>query len=168
MSNAVETAGGGQRKLLLIALAGIFIFWLCALAGTYIGVVQDVNGSAHNQVSGSTYIWLLGIIALGAGAVYAKRAGRSLAGGRLNHSVAVFAQVLVIVTLVTGTIYGFVVFVGNAFNRAMSGSGVDQNELMRVVNVYLPIILAAGLLVAVIILAFVHTSNTDDEDPNHA
>jgi len=140
MSNAVATAGGEQRKVLLIALAGIFVFWLCALAGTYIGVVQDINDPNHDQVSGSTYIWLLGIITLGAGAVFAKRSSRSLTAGRLTHSIAVFAQVLVIVTLVTGTIYGFVVFVGNAFNRAMSGTGANQNELMRVVNVYLPII----------------------------
>jgi len=164
MSNAVETESGPQRRVLLLALSGILALWVCALAAAYFGVVQDVNDPSQNQVSAAAYLWLLGIIALGMTAVIAKRRSRTLPAGRLTHAVAAFSQVLVIATLVIGTFYGFVVFVGNAFNRAMSGTGDTQNELARVLNVYLPIILAAVLLVAVIILAFVHSPSTDEEE----
>ncbi|MFM7030297.1 MAG: hypothetical protein ACKOWK_04435 [Micrococcales bacterium] len=164
MSNAVEPRTGRQHRVLLLALSGIFALWICALAAAYFGVVQEVNDPSQNQVSAATYLWLLGIVAMGLTAVVAKRRARALPAGRLTHSVASFSQVLVIVTLVVGTLYGFVVFVGNAFNRAMSGTGTTQSELARVLNVYLPIILAAGLLVAVIILAFVHTATNDEEE----
>jgi len=118
---------------------------------------QDSALAAANQsVHAAVYIFFLGIASLGAASIIGKRIARRLPESRVAKSARGFTTLASIFTLILGVIYGFATF-------TMGFSTNGANELVRIFSVYVPIILDAGLLVAVILLSFV-ARNEGEED----
>jgi dolichol kinase len=112
--------------------------------------------AANQSVHAAVYIFFVGIAALGAASIIGKRIARRLPESRIVKSARGFTTLASIFTLILGVIYGFATF-------TMGFSTNGANELVRIFSVYVPIILDAGLLVAVILLSFV-ARNEGEED----
>jgi hypothetical protein len=147
-------------------LFGLAVLWFASGWAQIVDMLQEpayyYTGkavAAHEYVHGSVYIFFVGIAVLGAMSVASRRIARRLPESRIAKSAMGFSTLSTITTLIIGVVYGFVTFI------AGYGSGdpsLQHNELVRIFSVYVPIILDAGLLVAVILLSFV--SHNDGEE----
>jgi hypothetical protein len=113
-------------------------------------------------VHASTYLFLVGIAALGFLSVEGRRLAAASDDARPARLAKGFGTVAVIVSLILGVIFGFGNFMG-AFNGS-GPAGTQHNELYRILGVYLPILLDAGLLVFLILRAFVGQHKEDEDE----
>ena len=164
----VKRFGRGQVALAL-PLAGLVVFWVFVLLGQFsslyvtYGANYDNYPAQQNQFHWDIYLVLAGLTALGFAAVTARKLSQGLTKSRLARSVNGFALVAVFVVLIIATIYGFGTFMSNAFRASVDsqGNAIAPNLLVRVLNVYLPILLDAALMVFVILKAFVGRGAAD-------
>lgn len=149
----------------LLGLAGM---WLAFLLAQYSDLFvsnpwQSATGGYDvtlETVHPSTYLFLVGIAAVAVSSVWAKSLAAKAGDTNLAKAAHGFTIIAVIASLIIGVVYGFGQF-GLAFGNAPSG--VNHNELVRIFGVYVPILLDAGLLVFVILKAFVgHKEEEND------
>jgi hypothetical protein len=166
MSNVTVPVADRGKLALALPPIGLFVFWLATLVGAYFELFvdypqhQSASYNSSNAFHPISYALLIGYAAVGFASVTARRMSLRAAPSRLNSAVKTFSLVFVIGSLITGAILGFAWFVGNF----MIGAGTGVDEGMRVVNVYLPILIDAALLVFFILRAFVFTHTDDDDD----
>ena len=135
-------------------LLGLAVLWFAFGWAQFADLLQEpafyYQGSAasHQTLHASIYIFFVGIAVLGTTTVIGKRIARKLPESRIAKSAMGFTTLSAIFTLILGVIYGFANFTMNFGTRG-------SDELVRIFTVYVPIILDAGLLVAVILLSFV-------------
>jgi hypothetical protein len=104
----------------------------------------------------STYLFLSGIVVFGLLALYGQRLAlraRALAGvdDSLARAAHRFTNFTVIVALATGAFFAIGNFLG-AFNTYIDR---EENLTVRLFDVYIPILLATGLVVYILLRAFV-------------
>jgi heme/copper-type cytochrome/quinol oxidase subunit 2 len=114
------------------------------------------------SVHASTYLFLIGIAALGFFSVEGRRLAVASDQAQPAKLGIGFGTVAVIISLIIGVIYGFACFM-SGFNGS-APSGTQHNELVRILGVYLPILLDAGLLVFLILRAFVGQHKEAEDD----
>lgn len=161
-NRAVKTA----IRLPLVGLVVTWIFFMGAqyselfypypeydFNGTYIGPAPSVHLS--------TYLFLLGLVAVALLSLLGQRMAlrqRTIDDTKFAMAAHRFTNLGVILSLVGGAIYAIGTFLG-AFNNY---SERDASPLVRILGVYVPIILAAALVVIVLLFAFVFRQDAPD------
>ena len=165
MDNAVISRFGRGRVALSLPLAGLVIFWVLVIWAAYLDLfvtygpdIYNRPGAEQNVFHVSSYLWLAGLAILGLASATARRMTYANRENRLENAVRGFSLVSVFVSLIIAAIWGISIFISN-FNRNSYAMGtpdyVKPDELMRVLNVYVPIVLVAALMVFVILRSFV-------------
>jgi len=139
---------GGWKFFMFAIYAGLFVYPIYDAQGVYQGDEQIIRPS--------TYLFLSGIVIFGLLALYGQRLAlraRSLAGvdDSLARAAHRFTNFAVIVALVTGAFFAIGNFLG-AFNTYIDR---EENLTVRLFDVYIPILLATGLVVYILLRAFV-------------
>jgi hypothetical protein len=139
---------GGWKFFMFAIYAGLFVYPIYDAQGMYQGDEQIIRPS--------TYLFLSGIVIFGLLALYGQRLAlraRALAGvdDALARAAHRFTNFAVIVALVGGAIFAIGNFLG-AFNTYIDR---EENLTVRLFDVYIPILLATGLVVYILLRAFV-------------
>jgi hypothetical protein len=139
---------GGWKFFMFAIYAGLFVYPIYDAQGMYQGDEQIIRPS--------TYLFLSGIVIFGLLALYGQRLAlraRSLAGvdDALARAAHRFTNFAVIVALVAGAFFAIGNFLG-AFNTYIDR---EENLTVRLFDVYIPILLATGLVVYILLRAFV-------------
>lgn len=104
-------------------------------------------------VSPSTYLFLTGILVFAVTALWARqisnRTNAAFESTRLSKTASAWSFIAVILALAAGVIFGFATFV-ESLQRAE-----DIDVGVRLLSTYVPILLTAGLLLFVVLRAFV-------------
>ena len=144
----------------LIGLVGGWKFFMLAIfAGLYVYPIYDAQGMYQGEeqiIRPSTYLYLSGIVFFGLAALYGQRLAlraRELAGleDALARAAHRFTNFAVIVALVGGAAFAIGNFLG-AFSAFITR---EENLMVRLFDVYIPILLATGLVVYILLRAFV-------------
>ena len=153
-------------------VAGWSLFMVASWSNLYVQPLYDDNGfwiSDGGVVRASTYLFLAGITVFTVLSLLALRVSVALRGEvgvdePLTKAGYRFANLSVIIGLAGAVIFGITNFF-SAFNRF----GDNEPVVNRLIGVYLPIILAAALVVVVILVAFVYRpdsqSSNDEKTP---
>ena len=139
---------GGWKFFMFAIYAGLFVYPIYDAQGMYQGDEQIIRPS--------TYLFLCGIVIFGLLALYGQRLAlraRTLAGvdDSLARAAHRFTNFAVLVALVTGAFFAIGNFLG-AFNTYIDR---EENLTVRLFDVYIPILLATGLVVYILLRAFV-------------
>jgi hypothetical protein len=139
---------GGWKFFMFAIYAGLFVYPIYDAQGMYQGDEQIIRPS--------TYLFLSGIVVFGLLALYGQRLAlraRALAGvdDALARAAHRFTNFAVIVALVGGAFFAIGNFLG-AFNTYIDR---EENLTVRLFDVYIPILLATGLVVYILLRAFV-------------
>jgi heme/copper-type cytochrome/quinol oxidase subunit 2 len=139
---------GGWKFFMFAIYAGLFVYPIYDAQGMYQGDEQIIRPS--------TYLFLSGIVIFGLLALYGQRLAlraRALAGvdDALARAAHRFTNFAVIVALVAGAFFAIGNFLG-AFNTYIDR---EENLAVRLFDVYIPILLATGLVVYILLRAFV-------------
>ena len=152
--------GGGLNLGLIFPLGGLLLFFWIVLLTTYMDLqvnvakqleLGDAWGNAQ-YLHPYTYLILLAL-AIGLGS---SLLGRRIAGFKLqqnenlnlNRNVYTFTTITTMTALIGAVIYAIAIFMTNQF-------GAKADPMLRLLQLYIPIILDAGLLVFGILRAFV-------------
>lgn len=163
MTESAKKWGAADHLAIAVPMIGLIALWFAFFAAHMISLTEQYQsnlGPSVNFVRWSTWAFLLGIIVLGAGALIGRRLAWSAPDTRLAKSARGFTLISVIVSLIVGAIFGVGTFLGNfsTFN------GAPVNQLIRLANVYGPIIVDAAFLVTLILFAFVLKGGTEDDE----
>jgi hypothetical protein len=154
------------QRVILFPLVGLAAAWVLFMAASlselFVQPVYDDAGMWLNDgspVRASTYLFLSGIAAFSILSLHSLRSAAVLRMSvgpdePLVKAAYRFANLAVIIGLAGSVIFGISTFLG-AFNR-FSG---DQSLVSRLLGVYLPIVIAAALVVVIILVAFVFRSD---------
>ena len=139
---------GGWKMFMFAIYAGLFVYPIYDAQGMYQGDEQIIRPS--------TYLFLGGIVIFGLLALYGQRLAlraRVLAGPEqpLARAAHRFTTFTVIIALVAGAFFAIGNFLG-AFNTYIDR---EENLAVRLFDVYVPILLATGLVVYILLRAFV-------------
>jgi hypothetical protein len=139
---------GGWKFFMFAVYAGLFVYPIYDAQGMYQGDEQIIRPS--------TYLYLSGIVVFGLLALYGQRLAlraRALAGveDALARAAHRFTTFTVIIALVAGAFFAIGNFLG-AFNTYIDR---EENLTVRLFDVYIPILLATGLVVYILLRAFV-------------
>ena len=139
----------GWTVFMFAIYSDLFIFPIYDAEGMYLGDSQIVKIS--------TYLYLVGIVVFGLLSLRGQQLAlhaRELAGleAPLPRAAHRFTNLTVVISLVGGSIYA----IGNFLN-AFTGFGTqDVNLLVRLFDVYVPIVLATILVIFILLRAFVY------------
>lgn len=160
------------QKALALPLVGLVTAWGLFMVATYsdlfVQPIFDDSGvwlSEGSTVRASTYLVLTGIAVFAILSLLSLRGSTKLRGDSgvtdsLTTAVYRFARLGVIVGLGAAVIFGVSAFLG-AFTRF----GAEEPLVSRLFGVYIPIVLAALLIVVIVMVAFVFRSDqTSDAD----
>lgn len=161
-NRAVKTA-------IRLPLIGLIVTWIFFVGAQYSELFYpwpeyDFNGNyigPEPSVHLSTYLFLLGIVAIATTSLIGQRIAlraRTIDDTKFAMAAHRFTNLAVILSLVGGAVYAIGTFLG-AFNNY---SDREATPLVRILGVYLPIILAAALVVTVLLFAFVFRQDAPD------
>jgi heme/copper-type cytochrome/quinol oxidase subunit 2 len=162
------------NRAIALPLIGLLVAWLsfmgATLANLYVPQPQyGPNGNVFFKeeiFQVAPYLFLLGIAAVSVASLLAqglaiKAREQSQDSSSLARAAHRFSTLGIIVGLAGGAIFAIGNFLG-AFN---SYAGRSESALLRIFSVYVPILLATGLVVYVLLAAFVfrhdESTNTD-------
>jgi hypothetical protein len=151
-----------SKQAILTPLIGLVVAWTLFMFAFYSNLfvypIYDSQGMYQGEeqvVRISTYLFLAGIVVFGLLALFGQRLAlraRELAGleNSLARAAHRFGNLAVIVALVAGAVFA----IGN-FLGAFTSFDREENLLVRLFDVYIPILLATGLVVYILLRAFV-------------
>ena len=160
----LKTAKSSIRNPLLALIATWVLFMLCSYIDMAAPETQWVEGGPiypEPTIQWQVYIFLLGITVF---ALVTLRSLHQAVGLRVSwenplaKSAHRFANLGVILSLVAGAVFA----VGNFLGAWNSYDLRDEPVWMRLINVYLPIVLATILVVYTLLSAFVFRKNAPD------
>ena len=143
----------GWTLFMFAIYSDLFVFPIYDSQGMYLGETQIV------QIS--TYLYLVGIVVFGLLALRGQQLSlraRELAGldAPLPRAAHRFTNLTVVISLVGGSIYA----IGNFLNAFNSFGQENVNLLVRLFDVYVPIVLATILVIYILLRAFVYRKQT--------
>jgi heme/copper-type cytochrome/quinol oxidase subunit 2 len=160
------------KQAILTPLIGLVVGWTLFMFAIYSDLfVQPIFDSQGGYISEaqvvkvSTYLFLVGIVVFGLLSLRGQQLAlhaRELAGleAPLPRAAHRFTNLTVVISLVGGSIYAISNFL-NAFNGF--GSSQEVNLLVRLFDVYVPIVLATILVIYILLRAFVYRKQTVKE-----
>jgi hypothetical protein len=152
-----------SKRSILTPLIGLVIGWALFMFAIYSELFiferydeQGMYLGPEEVVRPSTYLFLAGIVVFGLAALAGQRLAlraRALAGPDhlLARAAHRFGNLTVILSLVGGAIYA----IGNFLDAFTRYGNREDNLLVRLFDVYVPILLATGLVVYILLRAFV-------------
>jgi hypothetical protein len=143
----------GWTLFMFAIYSDLFVFPIYDSQGMYLGETQIV------QIS--TYLYLVGIVVFGLLSLRGQQIAlyaRELAGleAALPRAAHRFTNLTVVISLVGGSIYA----IGNFLNAFNSFGQDNVNLLVRLFDVYVPIVLATILVIYILLRAFVYRKQT--------
>jgi hypothetical protein len=143
----------GWTLFMFAIYSDLFVFPIYDSQGMYLGETQIV------QIS--TYLYLVGIVVFGLLSLRGQQIAlyaRELAGleAALPRAAHRFTNLTVVISLVGGSIYA----IGNFLNAFNSFGQENVNLLVRLFDVYVPIVLATILVIYILLRAFVYRKQT--------
>jgi len=143
----------GWTLFMFAIYSDLYVFPIYDSEGMYLGETQIV------QIS--TYLYLVGIVVFGLLALRGQQMSlhaRELAGldAPLPRAAHRFTNLTVVISLVGGSIYA----IGNFLNAFNSFGQENVNLLVRLFDVYVPIVLATILVIYILLRAFVYRKQT--------
>lgn len=163
MTETAKKWGAADRLAIAVPMIGLVALWFSFGVAHYLTLTENYLGNFGqngNFARGSVWAFLVGVILLGAGSLIGRRLAYAAGEGRLAKSARGFTLIAVIVSLISGAIFGIATFLGNF--STWNYQQVDQ--LIRLANVYGPIVVDAGFLVALILFAFVLKGGAEDDE----
>lgn len=162
------------NRAIALPLIGLFVAWLsfmgAFLAELYVPQPQyGPNGNAlfYEEVFRvAPYLFLLGISAVAISSLIAQGlAIRAREESKDTSSLARAAQRFTTLGVILGLAAGAIFAIGNFMGAFNSFSGRTENPVLRIFSVYVPILLATGLVVYVLLAAFVfrHDEGTNTD-----
>ena len=154
-----------SKQAILTPLIGLVVGWTLFMFAIYsdlfVQPIYDYQGmyvSEAQVVKVSTYLYLVGIVVFGLLSLRGQQLAlhaREIAGleASLPRAAHRFTNLAVVISLVGGSIYAIGNFL-NAFSGFGSAEGV--NLLVRLFDVYVPIVLATALVIYILLRAFVY------------
>ena len=154
-----------SKQAIITPLIGLVVGWTVFMFAIYsdlfVQPIYDYQGmyvSDAQVVKVSTYLYLVGIVVFGLLSLRGQQLAlhaRELAGleAPLPRAAHRFTNLTVVISLVGGSIYAIGNFL-NAFSGFGSAEGV--NLLVRLFDVYVPIVLATALVIYILLRAFVY------------
>jgi hypothetical protein len=156
------------KQAIITPLIGLVVGWTLFMFAIYSDLsvfpVYDSEGVYLGEtqiVKISTYLYLVGIVVFGLLALRGQQMSlhaRELAGldAALPRAAHRFTNLTLVISLAGGSIYA----IGNFLN-AFNGFGQDNvNLLVRLFDVYVPIVLATILVIYILLRAFVYRKQT--------
>jgi hypothetical protein len=157
------------KNTLRFPLLALVFTWAAFMSAIYIGIrnpqlrYTDQGQAIYPEpyVQMQTYVYLLGITVFAVVALWALRRAVSIRVtnesllARASHR---FNNLAVILSLLAGAIFA----IGNFLGAWTSYDPTDEPITIRLLNVYVPIILATALVVVVILFAFVFRKDAPD------
>ena len=160
---------GISHRAVLAPLVGLVVAWaffmFAAWSNLFVQPEVDAQGIWLNDgpvIRPSTYLYLAGIAAFSLTSLRGltlsarEKATHSTPDG-LTMAAYRFSNLAVIIALAGGAIFALTTFFG-----AFGGATADGSLVERLLGVYLPIVLAAALVVTVLLLAFVFRDDKAD------
>ena len=143
----------GWTLFMFAIYSDLYVFPIYDSEGMYLGETQIV------QIS--TYLYLVGIVVFGLLALRGQQMSlhaRELDGldAPLPRAAHRFTNLTVVISLVGGSIYA----IGNFLNAFNSFGQENVNLLVRLFDVYVPIVLATILVIYILLRAFVYRKQT--------
>jgi heme/copper-type cytochrome/quinol oxidase subunit 2 len=143
----------GWTLFMFAIYSDLFVFPIYDSQGMYLGETQAVKIS--------TYLYLVGIVVFGLLSLRGQQLSlhaRELAGleSPLPRAAHRFTNLTVVISLVGGSIYA----IGNFLNAFNSFGNENTNLLVRLFDVYIPIVLATILVIYILLRAFVYRKQT--------
>ena len=139
----------GWTLFMFAIYSELFVFPVYDSQGMYVGETQEIKIS--------TYLYLVGIVVFGLLALRGQQMSlhaRELAGldAPLPRAAHRFTNLTVVISLVGGSIYA----IGNFLDAFNSFGQEEVNLLVRLFDVYVPIVLATILVIYILLRAFVY------------
>jgi hypothetical protein len=156
------------KQAIITPLIGLVVGWTLFMfaiySDLYVFPVYDSEGMYLGEtqiVQISTYLYLVGIVVFGLLALRGQQMSlhaRELAGldAPLPRAAHRFTNLTVVISLVGGSIYA----IGNFLNAFNSFGQENVNLLVRLFDVYVPIVLATILVIYILLRAFVYRKQT--------
>ena len=143
----------GWTLFMFAIYSDLFVFPIYDSEGIYLGETQAVKIS--------TYLYLVGIVVFGLLSLRGQQLSlhaRELAGleAPLPRAAHRFTNLTVVISLVGGSIYA----IGNFLSAFNSFGNENTNLLVRLFDVYIPIVLATILVIYILLRAFVYRKQT--------
>jgi hypothetical protein len=143
----------GWTLFMFAIYSDLFVFPIYDSEGIYLGETQAVKIS--------TYLYLVGIVVFGLLSLRGQQLSlhaRELAGleAPLPRAAHRFTNLTVVISLVGGSIYA----IGNFLNAFSFFGNENTNLLVRLFDVYIPIVLATILVIYILLRAFVYRKQT--------
>ena len=143
----------GWTLFMFAIYSDLFVFPIYDSEGIYLGETQAVKIS--------TYLFLVGIVVFGLLSLRGQQLSlhaRELAGleAPLPRAAHRFTNLTVVISLVGGSIYA----IGNFLSAFNSFGNENTNLLVRLFDVYIPIVLATILVIYILLRAFVYRKQT--------
>lgn len=152
-----------SKQAILAPLVGLVVGWTLFMFAVYANLfvypIYDSQGMYQGEaqiVRPSTYLFLAGIIVFGLAALYGQRLAlraRELSGP--EHSLARAAHRFTTLAVIIGLVGGAIYAIGNFLGAFTSFSNREESLLVRLFDVYVPILLATVLVVYILLRAFV-------------
>ncbi len=157
------------NRAIQLPLIGLAFLWVMLLLAQYVDLQREYPAYDKNGVQlpyeitlqWSVYLILIGITGVAIASLIGQRIALALrleSDSPLAMSAHRFNNLFVILSLVGGAVFAIGNFLG-AFNTYDSR---DASPLVRIFGVYVPIVLATALVVAVILFAFVFRKDAPD------
>jgi hypothetical protein len=153
-----------SKQAILTPLIGLVVGWTLFMFAIYSDLFVQPNFDNQGMYVGepqvvkvSTYLFLVGIVVFGLLSLRGQQVAlhaRQLAGleAPLPRAAHRFTNLTVVISLVGGSIYA----IGNFLNAFGGFFGTEQvNLLVRLFDVYVPIVLATILVIYILLRAFV-------------
>jgi hypothetical protein len=157
------------KNTLRFPLFALIFTWFSFMVAIYIGIRNpQVRYTDQGQaiypdpyVQMQTYVFLLGITVFALVALWSLRKAVSMRVAQeslLARASHRFNNLAVILSLLAGAIFA----IGNFLGAWQSYEPIDEPVVIRLLNVYVPIILATALVVFVLLFAFVFRKDAPD------
>lgn len=152
-----------SKRAILTPLIGLVVAWTLFMFAIYANLfvypIYDAQGMYQGEaqvVRISTYLFLAAIVVFGLLALSGQRMAlraRELAGpeNSLARAAHRFGNLAVILALIAGASFA----IGNFLGAFTAFNDREENLLVRLFDVYIPILLATGLVVYILLRAFV-------------
>jgi hypothetical protein len=153
-----------SKQAILTPLIGLVVGWALFMFAIYSNLfvfpIYDSQGMYLGEspvVKISTYLYLIGIVVFGLLSLRGQQMAlhaRELSGleAPLPRAAHRFTNLTVVISLVGGSIYA----IGNFLNAFTGFGGEEVNLLVRLFDVYVPIVLATILVIFILLRAFVY------------
>ena len=160
-----------SKQAILTPLIGLVVGWTLFMFAIYSDLfnlpIYDYDGMYIGEaqvVKISTYLYLIGIVAFGLLALRGQQLAlhaRALSGPEapLPRAAHRFTNLTVVISLVGGSIYA----IGNFLGAFSAFDNENVNLLVRLFDVYIPIVLATTLVIYILLRAFVFRKQTVKE-----